>query len=823
VSLKACEKVARRTADAGSAATGGVGSAFGKSRATRPAPSGDPPVHVSFLSTYPPRACGLATFTQDLRAGVHSQPGYTSDVVAVVRRRGPQQPEVAYQLLQHDRDDYTRCAEWLNATGTDAVCLQHEFGIFGGSEGAHVLDLLDGLRRPVATTFHTVLPAPPEHYLRAARAVIERSDRLIATTATARSLLSDVYGADPARITIIPHGSPDLDPTPDPDLKRRLGADGRTLLLTFGLLGPGKGIEHAIASLPTAVEARPDVLYVVLGATHPDVVEREGEAYRERLQAEVRRAGLENHVRFVNRYTDLETVWSYLKAADVFVSPYPGLDQICSGTLAYALGAGKPVVATPYLHARDVLVDGRGLLASADDPAAFGEALATVCADAGLRESMAARALEYGRETVWPRVGEAYSRVFADAAASAGPARFVVGSDLGLHPAELPAAVGYLADLTDDTGIVQHAAYGVPDRNHGYSTDDAARALVVVVRADRDVPAPVAARLTRTYLAFLFHAQRDDHSFYNFLDFERRFLDIGAGEDTLTRALWGLGVATARSSHGPWRVLARQLFERSMHLPLVHPRAMGYALLGLDAYLSAYPGADAARDRMAALANDLVARLRAHERDGWTWPADDMTYANAIIPHGVLRAGVTLGDESLKSAGLEMLEFLAGSSFRAGRFDAVGNEGWWHRDGAPAAFDQQPIEAGYMADACAFAWFATRDPRWAHRARVAAEWFYGGNRLGACLFDVETGACFDGLTTHGVNQNQGAESTIACALALLAVNELDAAGAPGRSHAGAGGDGSVEGAPLRAPQLREARPAPPARRTTDEGGLASRT
>ena len=770
-------------------------------------------MHVTFLSTYPPRACGLATFTRDLRDAVIGTGAATADVVSVVHDRTLQRPEVTYQLRQHERADYAAAAAFLNGSSTDVLSVQHEFGIFGGPEGRWVLDLMRQTRRPVVTTLHTVLPSPPEHYRTATRAVVDASDRVVVMSETARRLLVDVYGADPARLAVVLHGAPALDPTPPPGLKASLGLEGRTVLLTFGMLGPGKGIEFALAALPGVVEKCPDALYVVLGATHPEIVRREGEVYREGLMAEVRALGLEDHVRFVDQYADIDTIWTYLQAADVYVSPYPGMDQIVSGTLAYALSAGKAIVSTPYLHAAEALADGRGLLVPYGETAAFSEALARFATDRAFREETAAAALAYGEQAAWPAVGEAYAQVFAEAIEAAGPARFVAEAQpIGLHPAELPKSLDYLRALTDDVGIIQHAAFGIPDRAHGYCTDDAGRAMAVALRATRVLPRDPALQeqtrtLTRTYLAFLLHAQRPDGSFHNFMGFDRRFLDDGGGEDTTGRALWGLGAAAAWAPSEPMRALARQLTERAMNVELTHPRAMAYAVVGLHRYLTAYPGADAARTRLATHADNLVARFEAHKGDDWRWFADRLTYANALLPHALLLAAETLGDERLRTVGLDALTFLSDVSFREGYYDAVGNHGWWERGMPPAPFDQQPIEAGYMADACKTAWEATGDRQWAHRAVVSAEWFHGRNRLGAALFDVESGGCYDGLGAHGVNLNQGAESSVACALALLAVEELRAVGAlappvPPVASAAASGDGG-----LRAPtmSLRPAR------------------
>ncbi|MFN3597343.1 MAG: glycosyltransferase [Rubricoccaceae bacterium] len=742
-------------------------------------------MHVSFLSTYPPRACGLATFTRDLREGLlAARPDVSADVVSVVKDyAGPaRQPEVPYELRQHVRADYLAAAEHLAASSADVLCVQHEFGIFGGPEGTYVLDLMDAARQPVVTTLHTVLPRPPEHYRRALEAVVARSARLVVMTETAARLLRDVYGADPARVRVVPHGAPARDPAPAPGLKARLGLEDHTVALTFGLLGPSKGIEFALDALPRAIEACPNLLYVVLGATHPEIVRREGERYREALHARVEAAGLGAHVRFVNQYVDTDALWDYLTASDVYVSPYPGMDQICSGTLAYALAAGKPVVSTPYLHAREVLAGGAGTLVPFGDTEAFGRALARFASDPAARAEAAARARAFGETTAWPRVGAAYAEIFAELLAEPPAAE-----PLPLHPAALPAAMDYLARLTDDTGLFQHAACGIPDRAHGYCADDAARALVVALAFARRTDDAEADALARRYLAFLKHAQRDDGTFANFLGFERRFLTPAdrpdaESQDTTGRALWGLGTAAALAPDEPMRILARHLFERALDVPLTDPHALAYATLGLDAFLTRFPGTARARQRLAETADALLAAYDRTAATGWPWFHDALTYAVALLPHALLVAHRHLGAETLPSGqpaerlrevGLAALDFALHHTLGQGFFDPIGNRGWFPRGGQPARYDQQPIEAGYMADACATACALTGEARYAEAARHAVAWFYGRNRLGQALFDPATGACYDGFSPHGLNLNQGAESVVACLLGHLALERLD--------------------------------------------------
>ena len=752
-------------------------------------------MHATFVSTYPPRACGLATFAQDLRGAILGTGRLSgAAVVAVERERGYAErlPEVAAVIVQDDPASYDAAAAYVAGTGTDVVSVQHEFGIFGGRDGRHALRFMDHVDRPIVTTLHTVLPSPSDGQRRTISAVAGRSDRLVVMNRTAKRLLASSYGVSPERVRVIPHGTPTFGgPEVDESEKDALGLAGRTVLLTFGLLGPSKGIEFAIGSLAAAIEADPATLYVVLGATHPEVVRRQGEGYREGLEERVRAAGLAEHVRFVDEYVDTPRLCAYLRASDVYVSPYPGMDQITSGTLAYATGAGRPVVSTPYLHAQEALADGRGLLAEYGDAAGFGEALASLVADPALRADLAARTFAYGRQAQWPVVGEAYQAVLQEAASYSRDVQLAPAGRV--HPSAAAAAFEHLGRLTDDTGVHQHAVMGVPDRSHGYCTDDAARALVGALRYARtsglspdddwttgdghalnDEQARALA-LCRTYLAFLLHAQQPGGRFHNFMGYGRGWLPHkGDDEDTFGRALWGLGAAVALAP-APEARLARQTMEAARGPDLRHPRAVAYAACGWAHFLERFPGARAPQEHLRHYATRLAEHYGRVAGPGWEWFEDRLTYANAKLPEAMLRAGDLLEDTRFREVGLESLAFYASHTYVDGRFDFVGNDpaGFVRGQGKPA-FDQQPIEAGYMADACALAFALTGEERWGRLAEAAAEWFCGRNRLGLWLYDPATGACRDGLHPHGVNLNEGAESAVACLLAFLAAGRVRA-------------------------------------------------
>ncbi len=740
-------------------------------------------MRATIFSTYPPRPCGLATFARDLHRGL-LKADVEVDVIASVREPDApgRRPEVGLEVVQDSRVAYALAGRQVTA---DVLSVQHEFGIFGGSEGLFVLEAMRAAPCPVVTTLHTVLPDPPEHYHRALVKVADASERLVVMTETARELLEDVYDVPPSKVDVIPHGTPVLTPPPA-DLRGRLGLEGRTVLLTFGLLGPSKGIEFALESLEPVVKACPDVLYVVLGATHPEIVAREGEVYREHLEDEVRRRGLADHVRFVDRYVDGPELGEWLQASDVYVSPYPSMDQICSGTLANALAAGLPVVSTPYLHAAEVLAGDAGLLAPYGNTDAFGQALLSLSSSPEARARAGAAAAAFGARTSWPQTGRAYRATFEAAIEDFIPAPPPPASrSFRIHPGALPASMDALVAITNDVGPIQHTAYGIPDRRHGYSADDAGRALVAAYGAAQrlDDADSQLTRVTRTCLSFLHHAQRPDGTFHNFMDYGRRFIDSVGSEDTTGRALWGLGATAAWAEDPSARALALEVAGRSAGQRLMHARAAAYATVGFDLVLDAEPGHQAIRDACLAHARHLVTQFDAASSENWRWVSDSMTYSNAVVPHALLRASVRFeGDapdwERFRDVGLEVAGFLLDETVVDDAFDAIGNDGWLSRDGMRASFDQQPVEAGYAA------WFwthdaalvASHDPEMASRfedsARLAVEWFYGRNRIGQALFDESTGACFDGFSPDGVNRNQGAESVVASLLAHLAAVDL---------------------------------------------------
>lgn len=740
---------------------------------------------IAFVGNYVPRRCGIATYTHDLRSAVAAHVPAAECLVVPMNdgdRRHDYPPEVRFECRAGDFSAFGRAAEFLNLRNVDVVSLQHEFGIFGGPAGSHVLALLQEVHAPVHTTLHTVLARPAAEQKRVMDEVIRMSARLAVMTRRGRELLREVYGVPEDRVDVIPHGIPDMEFVDPGFHKDRFGLEGRQVLLTFGLLSPNKGIENVISALPQVVGRHPSVAYVVLGATHPQLLREQGERYREGLVRMAADLGVGAHVVFHDRYVEMPELLAFLGAADLYVTPYLNEDQIASGTLAYAFGCGKAVLSTPYWHARELLADGRGILVPFQDPQRLGEEIGAILADDARRHAMRERAYLLGREMVWGRVAEAYADSFRRArqAQHVRPRRS--GGERAGRPArrELPPlCLDHLWRLSDDTGVLQHAAHDVPDVAHGYCSDDNARALALMVQIDHlGLETPETARATPVYAAFLGHAFLPATGrFRNFMGFDRRWLDDGGSDDCLGRAILALGTCVGRSRKPTLRGWAVGFLDRALAalLKTTSPRGWALGVLGVQEYLRRLDG-----DRQAAavrrrLTERLLDLHRATADRDWPWLEDVVTYDNARLCQALISSGRWTGDAEALRAGLRMLEWLtAVQHSAAGRFAPVGCHGFLRRGGMAAAFDQQPLEAQATVCACIEAFHAVGDPVWLSRAWNAFEWFLGHNVLGVAVCEPRSGACRDGLLEDRTNENRGAESTLAYLGALVEMRALQA-------------------------------------------------
>ena len=751
------------------------------------------------IGNYLPRQCGIATFTTDLCAAISAEYGTARLLALPVNdtEAGYDYPSrVRWSLAQDDVKSYQEAAEFLNFNNIDMVCLQHEYGIFGGPAGSHILLLLRGLKMPVVTTLHTVLREPNPDQVIVMEEIAELSDRLIVMSELSSQFLQEIYKVPVSKIDMVPHGVPDL-PFLDPNFyKDRFGVEGKAVLLTFGLLSPNKGIENVIQALPRILSKHSNVAYIVAGATHPHILRREGDRYRARLQALAKEVGVESQVIFHDRFVSPEEMAEFIGAADIYITPYRYEAQVVSGTLAYALGAGKAIISTPYWHAIELLDDQRGALVPFQDPAAIAQKTIELLDTPAIRHAMRKRAYLFARDMVWQKAAQGYMASFARVRSDRMEAPRVQFSDRATPKTLnqlLPLKLTHVNALTDHTGMLQHAIFSIPNRAEGYTTDDNARALILTVLLaqlsnDRDknndkyknkFEATESANpdWPFRYLAFLEHAFHSEKKrFRNFLGYDHVWREDQGSEDSHGRALWALGTLLARSENLGMRGAAGRLLEFSLPaaLEFTSPRAWAYTLLGIQEYLNAYPGDRDAQKMRYVLSRRLLEMYESIRRPDWQWFENVVAYANARLPQALLVAGSACSDDSMVSAGLEALAWLSNTQrCEINRhFVPIGSQGFYHQGGEKARFDQQPVEAAGAVSACLEAYRITGDTRWRDQAWSAFNWFLGDNDLQVALYDSATGGCRDGLHPDRANQNQGAESTLSFLMALLEMRSM---------------------------------------------------
>lgn len=680
---------------------------------------------------------------------------------------------VRFELTEKDIDSYLRASDFLNINNVDLVCLQFEYGIFGGKAGSHILALLRGLRMPIVTTLHTILKTPDPDQRRVLEEVAALSDRLVVMSERGSEFLRDIYHVSLEKIDIIPHGIPDV-PFVDPSFNKDLfGVEGKIVLLSFGLLSSNKGIETVISALPEIVARYPDIVYIIVGATHPHVIQHEGETYRLSLQWLAQQKGVESNVIFYNRFVSLEELIEFISAADIYITPYLNEAQITSGTLAYTLGAGKAVISTPYWYAQEVLSDGRGVLVPFRDPAALAEQVINLLENEAERHAMRKRAYKFGRAMIWSEVAQRYMESFKRARAERWhyiPPNLSVKA-LDKHPWELPPIkLNHLKNMTDDTGMFQHALFTVPNYSHGYTTDDNARALLVSILLD-ELGSSESLELASRYLAFLGFAFNDQTKrFRNFMDYQRNWLEDTGSDDSHGRALLALGTLLSHSHTPAFNSMAGWLFEQTLPtiLQTSSPRAWAFALIGIYEYLQKFAGDRRASNVRDELAGRLLTLYQNNRSEDWHWFENELSYCNAALPQALLICGKSIPNSEMTEAGLESLNWLANlHRSTEGHFVPIGSNGFYRKGKERARFDQQPVEAQAKVSACLEAFRITGDKFWNKEARRAFEWFLGRNDLSLPIYDPTTGGCRDGLHSDRVNENQGAESTLAFLQSLL--------------------------------------------------------
>jgi len=741
------------------------------------------PKRIAVVGNYLPRICGIATFTSDLcEALAHKLPN-PENVIAIAMddiEEGYDYPErVKFEIRENALRDYINATDFLNLNQIDAVILQHEYGIFGGKDGVHIIHMLKHLKIPTITTLHTVLSKPSKEQRAIIQELAKYSQKFVVMAHKAKEILNDVYKIPDSMISIIPHGIPDI-PFVDPYFyKDQFGLEDKRVILTFGLIGPSKGIEYMIEALPQIIEKHNNAIYIILGVTHPGLLRTHGEEYRHFLQLKVKKLGLEDHVQFHNKFLDLETLTEYLIATDIYMTPYLSKEQITSGTLAYAVGAGSAVVSTPYLYAEELLANGRGRLVPFRDSESISREINDLLSHERKLNTIRKKAYLYGRAMVWKEVAERYLRLVGEVFEQrlAYPAPLIVSNPEAEVIDELPRInLHHFQVLTDDTGILQHSFFTIPNREHGYSIDDNARALIVSclhynLHKDEQIIKSI-----KIYLAFIYHAfNYENNRFRNFMLYDRTWSEKMGSEDSHARALWGLGVAVNNAPNQAIRDMATRLFGDAITVveSFTSPRAWSFAILGMYQYLETFGGDARVRKIQEILADKLYTLYNKNFKPDWPWFEEKLTYANATLSHGLIIAGQRTSRLDMFDAGISSLEWLIEKQISPeGHLSVIGNQNWYKKDGERSIFDQQPIEIMNLIITCSTAFMFTGDEKWIDKARKCFSWFLGQNDLGVQIYNYQTGGCRDGLQSQGTNANEGAESTLAWLISLITMYKL---------------------------------------------------
>lgn len=738
-------------------------------------------IKIAYIGTYPPYQCGIATFTRDLRDALSagaagSSIKINSSVIAVsgsVQDDDPPLPEAAFFISKELQKDYIEAAKFIDNSDIDICILQHEYGIFGGDSGTFILSLVRQLKIPLIVTFHTVLKNPSSVQKLILHELGKKAEKIVVMGHKAIDFLTTIYQLPAEKIKLIEHGVPSLKRTQNSRYKNcRIdrNLEGKKILFTFGLLSRNKGIETVIRALPKLVLKHPDVIYILLGKTHPNIIKNSGEEYRNYLKELVGKNNLEKYVIFDDRYVSNEELFDCLSTADIYIAPGVSEEQITSGTLSYAIGAGAAVVSTPYWHAQEILAGGRGKLFDSNDANGLAEILIQLLDNPSELERLRERANSYGQETTWPKIGCRYLElVLQSKTQKVYPG---TGRNSPIDPETLPSFnLGHIKGLTDNTGILQHTKYGIPNFKEGYCLDDNARALLMSAVAYRQKKEQGVSGLIPVYLSFIHYMQNEDGTFKNFLTYSRQFKKEKGSDDSFGRAVWALGYLQRFPPKDAYQQLAREMFTKAFpHFEKITSlRGVAFTIIGICHYLHRFPNDEGMKRVLRQITEKIVHQYELEKDGDWHWFEPKMTYANGMIPLSLLHSVEIIKDKKTLRAAQESMTFLERTVFREGVLSLVGNENWYDKGGTPSQFAQQPIDAMAMVLMNYQAYRVTKDPVYIQRMHAYFMWFLGENDLGIPLYDPETGGCFDSLESYGLNQNQGAESTLAYLISHLTI------------------------------------------------------
>lgn len=737
------------------------------------------PRKVAFVGNYSPRRCGIATFTHDLFQSFASNFRDTGSFVLSVNdvKEGyDYPPEVRFTFYQQAIEEYRNAAHFLNTQQVEMVCLQHEYGIYGGKEGEHIIHFMRALEIPIVTTLHTILNEPNPDQYNVMKHIIALSSKLIVMSEKGKQFLISIYACDESKIAVIPHGIPNIPFVDAHFYKDIFGLAQQKVLLTFGLISPNKGIETLISALPAVLKEFPNLTYMIVGATHPHLLKNEGEAYRNRLTSLIQKLDITEHIQFYNQFVSKKDLLEFIGAADIYITPYINEAQITSGTLAYSLGCGKAIISTPYWYAEELLADDCGVLTPFQDSAQMANHIISLLKDEDKRNTIRKKAYLKGREMTWDKVVVSYESIFAEIRLKKLTSNTKeIASNLGDLNATFnalpPLSLNHIIRMTDKIGIFQHARFCFPNFNDGYCTDDNARALVLTMELAPDFAHETDA-LTDAYMSFINHAFIEKTNlFHNFMSLDRTWHDDFSSDDCHGRAIWALGSVIAHKENPQMQQWALDLFEKALPkiLDMTSPRAWAFCLLGIEKYVQFFSGDQLVNRIALQLENRLLDIFnRAHAAD-WIWFEKELSYDNARLCQAMLISK----REECRNIGLLTLNWLKEiQTSETGYFQPIGSNGFYRMNGERAFFDQQPLEAAAMVTASLAAFKLTSDKKWLQEAHMAFQWFLGKNVAAKSMYNEDTAGCYDGLHVDRVNFNQGAESTISYLTALVELQKI---------------------------------------------------
>ncbi len=721
-----------------------------------------------FIATYPPRECGIATFTQDLLSAFKKMFKENAEcVVAAINLSALDSyeypPEVHWQISENNKTEYRALANDLNQNPKIlTTIIQHEYGIFGGEEGENILSFISAYKKTLIVTLHTVIPNPSPKMKLVTEKIIKRANKIVVLTENSKKTVEALYQSSVGKIVVIPHGIHNTSFISTTRPKQKLQLENKSVLTTFGLLSRGKGIEYVLKALPVAVKQFPQLVYLVLGETHPVVRRTEGESYRLELLSLVEKLNLKKHVKFFDQYLDLPDLLNFLKATDIYISTSINPNQAVSGTLSYALGAGRAVISTDFVQARELISENIGRVVPAKDSKVLEREIISLLSNPGKLKKMNRYAYEITRPMLWTNVALGFSKIILELS----PQLYPKGS--------LPEInLTHLHYMSDNFGLFQFADLNKPNKKFGYTLDDNARALVVACALQEN-------ELVEKYLNFISLCQLPDGTFTNYLSHKKKEPTVqNTQEDTeesYARALWGVCFVLNTPNLKPEVYsLAKGILLTALpnahNLDHVRAKALTVKALALI-YNSGVLKQNILQDLVDKHAKSLHNSFKENSNESWSWFDNSLEYNNAVLPESLFVASVVTKNRLYIKTAHKSLKFLVDKTFTHKMYIPIGNETWHTQNQNRSQFDQQPEDPTAMVLALATAYKITHNEKYKKLAEVCFSWFLGNNILKMPLYNSLNGGCFDGLHPDRVNLNQGAESLVSYLLARIEIEAI---------------------------------------------------